>query len=197
MYLDLKIHDVMYLHALVLEGLGAVQPMMPLEEESCVSNTTDMNQPGDLMITRMFDAPPPAVYRAWTQPDLLKQWFAPQPWTVIKAELDVRPGGTSLIVIDDGQGNEFPSRGVYLEVVENERIVFTDAYLEAWQPSQNPFATIDVTFEAVESGTKYTARARHWSAEDRAMHVNMGFEPGWAMCADQLAALLEQEGAGQ
>lgn len=162
-----------------------------------MSDTAETTQPAELMITRTFDAPPAAVYAAWTQADLLKHWFAPQPWKVSAAELDVRPGGTSLIVMDDGQGNEFPSRGVYLEVVENERIVFTDAYVEAWQPSQKPFATMIVTFEEVDGGTKYTARARHWSAEDRAMHVNMGFEAGRSMCADQLGALLAEKGAGQ
>ena len=162
-----------------------------------MSDVTDTTQPAELMITRMFDVPPAAVYDAWTQADLLKQWFAPHPWTVSNAELDVRPGGTSLIVMNDGQGNEFPSRGVYLDVVENERIVFTDAYTEAWQPSQKAFATIIVTFEAVGRGTRYTARARHWSAADREMHVNMGFEAGWSMCADQLGALLDKKRAGQ
>lgn len=162
-----------------------------------MNDTRETAPPAELMITRMFNAPPSAVYDAWTKADLLKQWFAPQPWKVSQAELDVRPGGASLIVMDDGEGNQFPSRGVYLDVVENERIVFTDAYTEAWQPSQKAFATMIVTFEEVEGGTRYTARARHWSTEDREMHVNMGFEAGWSICADQLGALLNQKRAGQ
>lgn len=148
----------------------------------------------ELKIERIFDAPPAEVFEAWTKADMLKQWFAPQPWTVVKAELDVRPGGTSLIVMSDGQGNEFPTRGVYLEVVENERIVFTDAYMDAWIPSAKPFATIIVSFEDLGGRTRYIARARHWSDEDRSMHQNMGFEAGWNQCADQLAALLAQKG---
>jgi uncharacterized protein YndB with AHSA1/START domain len=149
---------------------------------------------GELRIERIFDAPPAEVFEAWTKADVLKQWFAPQPWTVVKAELDVRPGGTSLIVMSDGQGNDFPTRGVYLEVVENERIVFTDAYMDAWTPSAKPFATIIVSFEDLGGRTHYTARARHWSDADRSMHRNMGFEAGWKQCADQLATLLAQRG---
>lgn len=148
----------------------------------------------ELTIERMLDAPPAQVFQAWTRSELLRQWFAPAPWTVSNAELDVRPGGGSLIVMSDGEGNEFPSRGVYLEVVENERIVFTDAYTEAWTPSAKPFATIIVTFEACGGQTRYTARARHWSPEDRMMHENMGFDAGWNQCADQLATLLAKTG---
>jgi uncharacterized protein YndB with AHSA1/START domain len=66
------------------------------------------------------------------QPALLKQWFTPRPWTVASAEMDVRPGGSSTIVMRSPEGQEFPNRGVYLDVVKNERIVFTDAYTEAW-----------------------------------------------------------------
>ena len=61
-------------------------------------------------------------------PHCSTQWFAPLPWTTPRAELDVRPGGASLVVMRGPDGNEFPNRGVYLEVVANERLVFTDAY---------------------------------------------------------------------
>jgi hypothetical protein len=77
----------------------------------------------DLIITRIINAPREKVFKAWTDPELLKQWFAPLPYTTPIAELDVRPGGANLIVMRDPQGNDLPNRGVYLEVVENERIV--------------------------------------------------------------------------
>jgi uncharacterized protein YndB with AHSA1/START domain len=78
---------------------------------------------------------------------------------------------------------------VYLEVVPNERLVFTDAYTAAWEPSGKPFMTVVVTFEDVGGKTRYTARVRHWSVEDREAHEKMGFHEGWGRCADQLAAL--------
>lgn len=77
----------------------------------------------ELVLTRLIDAPRDKVFQAWTDPQLLKQWFAPLPWTTPHVELDVRPGGSSLIVMRSPEGEEFPNRGVYLEVVKNERLV--------------------------------------------------------------------------
>ena len=144
----------------------------------------------DLVLTRHIDAPPEKLFRAWTEPELLRQWFAPLPYTTPHAELDVRPGGASLVVMRAPDGKEFPNRGIYLEVVENERLVFTDAYVAAWEPSAKPFMTVILTFEPEGGGTRYTARVRHWTEEDRAAHEKMGFHEGWGLCADQLAALV-------
>lgn len=145
----------------------------------------------ELVLTREIDAPREKLFRAWTQPELLKQWFAPLPFTTPHAELDVRPGGSSLIVMRGPDGTDYPNRGVYLEVVENERLVSTDAFTHAWQPSEKPFMTLILTFEDIDGGkTRYTARVRHWTVEDREMHEKMGFHEGWGTCADQLAALV-------
>jgi len=83
-----------------------------------------------------------------------------------------------------------PQPGVYLEVVENERLVFTDAYSEAWKPSEKPFMTVIVTFENESGKTRYTARARHWTVADREAHEKMGFHEGWGRATDQLEALV-------
>lgn len=146
----------------------------------------------ELVLTRVFAAPPDKVFRAWTEPDLIKQWFAPLPWTTTRAETDVRPGGASLIVMRSPEGEDFPNHGVYLEVVKNERLVFTDAYTRAWEPSEQPFMTIVLTFENIGGKTRYTARALHWTVADRQRHEQMGFHQGWAQCADQLADLLKR-----
>ena len=86
-------------------------------------------------------------------------------------------------------GTRVPNRGVYLEFVPNERIVFTDAYTSAWVPSAKPFFTGILTFENEGGRTRYTARARHWTAEDCAAHEKMGFHEGWGQATDQLARL--------
>lgn len=144
----------------------------------------------ELVLERVFNAPREKLYRCWTEPELLKQWFCPSPWTVSRAELDVRPGGSSLVVMRSPEGKEFANPGVFLEVVPNERIVTTDAYTSAWLPSEKPFMTAIVTFEEMGGGrTRYIARARHWSAEDMAAHEAMGFHEGWGKAADQLAEL--------
>src|SRR5437016_10179546 len=101
-----------------------------------------MSADRELTLTRLIDAPREKLYRAWTDAELLKQWFAPLPYTTPVAELDVRPGGANLIVMRGPDGQDMPNRGVYLEVVENERLVFTDAYREAWVPSEKQFITV-------------------------------------------------------
>ena len=155
----------------------------------CANLEAELSPDRDLVLTRLIDAPREKVYKAWTDPDL-KQWFAPVPYTTPVAEVDVRPGGANLIVMRDPQGNEFPNRGVYLEVVENERLVFTDAYTTAWEPSGKPFMTVILTFEDEGGNTQYTARVRHWTVADREAHEKMGFEPGWNKATDQLEELL-------
>jgi uncharacterized protein YndB with AHSA1/START domain len=144
----------------------------------------------ELVLTRLIDAPREKLFRAWTDPALLRQWFAPLPWTTPVAELDVRPGGANIIVMRGPDGNEFPNRGVYLEVVENERLVFTDAYTTAWVPSEKPFMTVIVTFADEGGKTRYTALVRHWTVADREAHEKMGFHQGWGQCTDQLASLV-------
>lgn len=144
----------------------------------------------ELVLERTISASPDKLFRAWTEPELLRQWFTPRPWTVARVETDVRPGGASLVVMRSPEGQEFPNRGVYLDVVRNQRIVFTDAYTQAWQPSEKPFMTAIITFEDLGGGqTKYIARVLHWSAADRQQHEQMGFHEGWGRATDQLAAL--------
>ncbi|WP_367718649.1 SRPBCC family protein [Nitratireductor sp. GISD-1A_MAKvit] len=144
----------------------------------------------ELVLARIIAAPREKIFRAWTEPELLKQWFVPRPWTISKVEMDARPGGSSLVVMKDPDGNEYPNPGVFLEVIENEKIVTTDAFTEAWKPAQKPFMTMILTLEdAGEGKTRYIARARHWNAEDRQAHEKMGFHEGWGQCAEQLEEL--------
>ncbi|MES2508310.1 MAG: SRPBCC family protein [Pseudomonadota bacterium] len=149
-------------------------------------NDTPATSDRDLVLTRLIDAPPEKVYQAWTDPELLKKWFAPTPWTTARAELDVRPGGASLIVMAVPDGTEFPNRGVYLEVVPNQRLVFTDAFSEAWKPSDKPFVTVVLSFENEGGKTRYTAKAQHWTVADKEAHEKMGFHMGWGLCTEQL-----------
>ena len=144
----------------------------------------------ELVITRVIDVPADKLFRCWTTPDLLPQWFCPPPWVVSHAEMDVRTGGNSVITMKGPNGEEVVNPGVYLEVVENRRIVFTDAFTSAWVPSQKPFMVGIVEFQDLGDGTtRYTATARHWSVEDRQMHEQMGFEAGWGIAADQMTAV--------
>ena len=144
----------------------------------------------ELVLTRIIDVPREKLYRCWTQPELMKQWFAPKPYETPVVKIDLRAGGSSLVVMKSPEGQEIPCPGIYLEVIPNEKLVFTDAFTSAWVPSQKPFMVATITFEDLGGGkTRYTAVARHWSKEDRETHEKMGFHEGWGICADQLAKL--------
>jgi uncharacterized protein YndB with AHSA1/START domain len=149
-----------------------------------------MSADRELVLTRLINAPRAKVYRAWTDPELLKQWFAPKPYTTPIVEIDVRPGGSAYFVMRGPDGKDLPNRGVYLEVVPNEKLVSTDAYTKAWEPSEKPFMTLILTFEDEGGKTRYTARVRHWTVADREAHEKMGFHEGWGLCTDQLEALV-------
>lgn len=149
-----------------------------------------MSADRELVLTRLINAPRAKVYRAWTDPELLKQWFAPKPYTTPIVEIDVRPGGSAYFVMRGPDGKDLPNRGVYLEVVPNEKLVSTDAYVKAWEPSEKPFMTLILTFEDEGGKTRYTARVRHWTVADREAHEKMGFHEGWGLCTDQLEDLV-------
>ena len=154
---------------------------------------TDFPADRELVLQRLLNAPPEKLYRAWTTPELITQWFTPPPWKTIRAELDVRAGGSNCITMLSPDGQEFPNRGIYLEVVPNAKLVFTDAFTSAWEPSEKPFMTGILTFEDAGDGrTRYTARVRHWTAADREAHEKMGFHAGWGIATDQLEALAQR-----
>lgn len=144
----------------------------------------------ELVLDLTLDAPREKLFRCWTDPALLKQWFVPRPWTIAKIEQDLRPGGVSLVVMKDPDGNEYPNAGVFLEIEPNRKIVFTDAFTSGWMPAGKPFMVAEVTFEDAGAGrTRYRAVARHWTEEATQEHVKMGFHEGWKATALQLEEL--------
>jgi uncharacterized protein YndB with AHSA1/START domain len=150
----------------------------------------ESNEALALTLTRHIPAAPEEVFRAWTDPALMREWFTPRPWTTPVVETDVRPGGSIRILMRGPAGEEHWSLGVYLEVEPGRKIVTTDAFTSAWIPSPKPFMTTILTFEREAGGTRYTALVRHWTLEDRQAHESMGFHEGWGKATDQLEALL-------
>lgn len=147
----------------------------------------------ELVLVRETDVSCERLYRGWTTATLYPEWFCPRPWFVCDVQLDVRPGGGSEMTICGPNGERVPNKGVYLEVVPNEKLVFTDAYFAGWQPNPNPFFTGIVTFETQPNGkTRYTARAVHWTKEACKKHAAMGFADGWSKAFDQLVAVMRR-----
>lgn len=143
----------------------------------------------DLVLERVIDVPRERVWRAWTEPEHVKKWFVPAPWTMPECEIDLRPGGAFRSVMRSPEGEEFPSAGCYLEIVPNERLVWTDALLPGYRPAEKPFFTAVITLAPEGAGTRYTAMAIHGDQAGRQRHEEMGFHEGWGTCLDQLVAL--------
>jgi len=158
--------------------------------------TLELDPDTDLVLTRTLSAPRALIWRCWTEPAHLAQWFVPRPHRVVSCDLDVRVGGRCDTVFEvDGQ--TMPNRGVYLEVTEGEKLVFTDTYTEGWKPAPEPFMTAIVTFaDAPGGGTTYTAIARHRNAASARQHAEMGFHDGWGTVARQLDAHAAELGVG-
>lgn len=148
--------------------------------------TTELDADLDLVLTRDINAPREILYECWTTPEHLVHWFVPKPHRVTACSLDVRPGGRCNTTFDV-DGTEMENNGVYLEVIPNEKLVFTDTYTEGWKPNPEPFMTAILTFEDIGNGrTRYTAVARHRSKETAETHKQMGFYDGWGTVVTQL-----------
>jgi uncharacterized protein YndB with AHSA1/START domain len=143
----------------------------------------------ELTLVRHMDVPRHKVWRCWTEPALITRWFTPPPWKTVAAEMDLRSGGSTNVTMEGPDGQRVENPGVYLDVVPNEKLVFTDAFTSAWVPSAKPFMVGIIELSDEDGGTRYVARALHWTAEDKETHEKMGFHEGWGVAADQLEAL--------
>ena len=152
-----------------------------------------MTDTRELRITRYIDAPPETVWDAMV--DRQEEWWCPKPW---RAEFDVketRAGGRCDVTMYGPEGEVHPHNGIYLAFDEGKRFVTTDAVQGDFEPAR-PFMIGIWEIEPEGIGTRYTARARHWTDEAKAEHEKMGFEQGWGACADQLKALCEAGAKG-
>jgi uncharacterized protein YndB with AHSA1/START domain len=145
----------------------------------------------DLVLEREIDVPHQLVWEAWTKPEHLRQWFAPSPWTITDCEVDLRPGGVFRFVMRSPEGADFPNIGCLLEVIPQERLVWTDALLPGYRPSEQPFFTAVVSMEPRGNGTKYTAIAIHRDEAGRKQHEEMGFHEGWGQVLEQMVAYVK------
>jgi uncharacterized protein YndB with AHSA1/START domain len=140
----------------------------------------------DLSFTRTLAVPRHLVWECWTEPQHIPHFFIPAPHKVTAVDIDLRVGGRFNTTFEV-EGNVMDNKGVYLEIIPQEKLVFTDSYSEGWKPAPEPFMTaMLILADAPSSGTTYTAIARHRNPDTRKAHEDMGFFDGWGTVVTQL-----------
>ena len=144
----------------------------------------------EMSVTRLIDASPAKAWDVMT--NRMNEWWCPKPWRAEVRRMDRFAGGRSEVAMfgPNGETNQHP--GFILAWDEGKRFAFTDAIEGDLQPA-GPFMIGIFAIAPEGSGTRYTASARHWTAESMAHHKEMGFAEGWGAVADQLKALCEAE----
>jgi len=144
----------------------------------------------DVEITRDFDAQRDLVFKAWTDPRQVAQWWGPHGFTNPVCELDVQPGGAILIHMRGPDGVVYPSKGVFNEIIESERLIFTSDAIEDEEGNPQLEVLVTVTFADHEGGTRLTLQAVVVRATPEAAGALAGMEEGWSQSLERLAKLL-------
>ncbi len=140
-------------------------------------------------LTRVFDAPRELVWRAWTDPKHLGQWFGPRGFSSSLPELDVRVGGALRIVMHGPDGNDYPMKGVFREVKPLERLVFSNIAINN-DGNHLLEGETTVTLEVQGSKTKLTVRSYAKGLVPLAPQMLAGMEAGWSQSLDKMAELV-------
>ena len=149
----------------------------------------------DLVLERTIDAPVDLVWKAYTDAEHLKRWFAPRPYEITECDLDLKPGGVFRIRMmgPDGFDTGHGTPGCVLEVVEGKKLAWTSALGPGYRPNESgevcdsfPMTAV-ITFQDLGNGkTAYKAVSLHKNEADREAHEKMGFHEGWGTVAGQL-----------
>jgi uncharacterized protein YndB with AHSA1/START domain len=155
---------------------------------SAMANTEYVIEPGQQMITitRVFDAPRELVFKAFTDPKMVEQWFGPREYRTKVDQLDARPGGLWRFVQRDERGNEFAFHGVHHDVVATEYMVATFEFEGA--PGHVAMQTVNL--EPVGNKTRLVEHLVFQSVMDRDGMVASGMQKGSDDSMDRLAELL-------
>lgn len=147
----------------------------------------------DLTISRIIKASRSAVWNAWSNPASFEQWWIPAPAKCKVVDMEMRPGAAFLTQMSEDGGDFGPHlSGCFLDIIDGERIVFTNALVGGWRPAEQPFMTAIITLRDHPMGTDYVAHVMHKNNADRNKHEELGFYDGWGTVAQQLATFVEQ-----
>jgi len=164
---------------------------------------TQFETPGkDFVITHLYHAPCILVWKTWTDPKQLAQWFGPTVFTN-RVDIDLRPGGSFHIVMVSPDGVDYPMGGIYLEITEPKKLVLKincDEHPQEWHELVNknretkgtklPEMIWTITFEEHSDKTTLTIRLQFTEVTDRDALLKLGMREGWAESLDKLENLL-------
>lgn len=159
--------------------------------------STERTSDNEIVITRTFRASAPIVFDAWTKPEYVKRWWAPQSRgaSVVQCDADVRPGGAYRYVLGHGEGGRFAFGGTYLEIVRPTRIVYTQRFEPVLGQPMPGEARITVSFEERDGSTTLIAHEVYPSKEVLDGALASGMEDGMRETFDQLEKLAVSLGA--
>src|SRR5690242_11330333 len=157
------------------------------------NQTTIIAEPGkqEVVITREFDAPRELVFKVFTDPELLPQWWGPRYLSTIVEKMDVRPGGQWRFIQHDDQGNEYAFHGVYHEVLAPERIIDTFEFEGLPETGHVTLETMRLV-ELPGGRTRLITQSIFQSAMDRDAMLQSGAESGVNETYDRLSEILEK-----
>jgi uncharacterized protein YndB with AHSA1/START domain len=164
-------------------------------ESAVAKNQTTMDRTSDreLVITRMFNAPPRIVFDAWTRPELVRRWWAPRSRAVsiVSCDAEVRVGGTYRYVLQHADHGEFAFSGKYREVTPPSRLVYTEIFEPAGQAADHTDGAINtVTFEERDGKTYLVSHSLFPSKDVLDTVLATGMEGGMRETMDQLDELV-------
>jgi len=142
----------------------------------------------ELTITRIFNAPRALVWRAWTDPKQLARWWGPKDFINPRCEMELRPGGAIRVDMRDPDGVDHPMTGVFHEIVEPERLVFTTSAFADEEGNPRLQVLNTVSFAERNGKTKLTLHVVVWKATPEVTAALQGMEEGWSQSLDRLAA---------
>jgi uncharacterized protein YndB with AHSA1/START domain len=156
------------------------------------TSSTKPNEEHELVLTRVFNAPRELVFKVWTDPKHVAQWWGSWGFTNPVCELNLRPGGAILIHMRGPDGTVYPMTGVFQEVVPPERLVFTSGALDAAGNAMFEVLTT-VTFAEEGGKTKQILRARVIKRTAQAAPYLAGMEQGWTQSLERLAVYVSTQ----
>ncbi len=147
-----------------------------------------------IQIERIIKSCPERIWRCWTEPKLMAEWYCPKPWSVEILLQELHTGGRMHLKFTGPNSDGFSKCGLILECIPNKKMTFTDAFIEAWIPSNRALHVISFELDDLGDGTtKYKAQTKYWNNQDFEEQKKNGYLQGSNTALNQLEELLASQ----